>query len=107
MEPVTDGGESVRGTGDSVMEVRGDAHARLPLHRSGLTVNDRNTLLVGVRTVVEDDVVDGAGNAAGKLAEGVLRGSWRWNDVVGVFIFIAMAGRIAQPRPHLYAPWGS
>ena len=51
------------------MEVHEDTDARLPLHRSGMTV--------GMSAVIENDTLDDARNVAGRLVEEVLQGSWR------------------------------
>ena len=62
-------GESVRG-----MEVHEDTHARLPLHHSDVTVNGRNTPMVGVSTVVEGNTLDNVRNVVWRLVGEVLRG---------------------------------
>ena len=55
------------------MEVHEDARARLPLRRSGMTVNGRNKVMVGVSAVVEGDTLDDARDVVGE----VLQGGWR------------------------------
>ena len=75
-----------------------DTHARLPLHRSDMTVNERNTLVVGVSAVIEGKcwMMPGTwlGDWPGRYYGGVgsrifliLRG-----DEVGIFMGIVVAG---------------
>ena len=54
-----------------------DTHARLPLYRSDMTVNERDTLMVSMSAVIEGNTLDDARNADGRLAGEVLQGSWR------------------------------
>ena len=52
------------------MEAHEDTHAWLPLRRSGVTANGRNTLMVGVSAVVEGDMLDDARDVVGEVLQG-------------------------------------
>ena len=71
---------SRRITGTNVQEVHEDTHTRLPPCRSGVTVNGRNAPMVGLRTVIEGDMLDGARNVVG--------------DGAGVLMVIVVAARV-------------
>ena len=63
---------SGRITGTNFQEVQEDTHARLPLRRSGVMVNGRDALMVGLRTVIEGDMLDGARNVVRDGAGGLM-----------------------------------
>jgi len=57
------------------MEEHEDIHVQLPLHRSGLAVSSRNTVMLsGASTVTKDDVLNVATGDDGNAVNGVERG---------------------------------